>query len=175
MTENEVSALRQLVLRSAIEFGAAAYAAAPGIGRSNAARYIWEALANTDDIRRPEEAEWIETYIRQHPEVFELPRPPVGMTLRERRRQLSAAANDRFMVAYQSGDLGATLHALDEAEALHPSPKDRFARARARVVALPAAAAGGAAHHAESGTHSTQLTASHPKSRQQQHRGGMER
>src|SRR5688572_21641319 len=47
-----VPVLRQLVLRHAVEHEAARWANTPGIGRSGAARYIWETLQNHDDATR---------------------------------------------------------------------------------------------------------------------------
>jgi len=121
----DVPRARQILLQAAIEHAAARWATVPGVGRAGASRYIWETVGGT----KPE-YEWISTYLQEYPEVFDLPLPPAGYSLNDKRKDLAGDADRRAAVAFDAGDYEAALQALEEAEALHPSPGDFFARAR---------------------------------------------
>jgi hypothetical protein len=160
------------VLRHAVEHEAARWANTPGIGRSGTARYIWETLQNHHDATRAAAKDhgyqWIADYLRDHPEVFDL--PPIKSTLSERRKELSAEADQRALHAYQAGDIEGAVQALAEAEALHPNPGKHFADAIAAVRAAaatsgPAAASRDSAAIAEHvvGVHDGRDSGSPPK------------
>lgn len=128
-----ISPLRLRVLRAAAEHGAAGWAATPGVGEHNAARYIWETLG--DDVSDRAECDWIDRYLKERPEVFQLPANPAG-TWRTQRLELSALADLDAMAAYKAGDYPTALAALEEAEALHPDPRNQWDHARAMLTGL---------------------------------------